>query len=97
MTVHRAQGATIERVVFLLAHVFAYGQVYTALSRAEDFDSLRCYGMLELNSSIRLQHKKVLAFERRQDGCTWTTLLWSNACCQLELIIILMHFRRFQV
>ena len=41
MTVHKAQGMTLSRVVVDLRHSFAPGQVYVALSRAETLAGLK--------------------------------------------------------
>jgi hypothetical protein len=40
MTVHRAQGLTLPAVVIKLDNPFAYGQVYTAVSRVRKFSDL---------------------------------------------------------
>ena len=50
-TVHRVQGATLDSGRLNLAHAFAYGQVYTALSRFRTLDGVFLDG-LKMNSIV---------------------------------------------
>lgn len=45
MTVHRAQGMTLSRVIVDLKHSFEPGQAYVALSRAETLQGLKVVGL----------------------------------------------------
>ena len=45
MTVHRAQGMTLSRVIVDLRHSFEPGQEYVALSRAETLEGLKVEGL----------------------------------------------------
>ena len=47
MTVHKAQGMTLSRVVVDLRHTFEPGQDYVALSRAETLNGLKVEGLSE--------------------------------------------------
>lgn len=47
MTVHRAQGMTLSRVIVDLRHSFEPGQEYVALSRAETLEGLKVEGLPE--------------------------------------------------
>ena len=62
LTVHRAQGMTLDAVAFNMGGLFAEGQLYTALSRVRDFDKLRLMGSV-LKQASKCANKKVLAFE----------------------------------
>ena len=44
LTVHRAQGMTLDAVAFNMQGLFAEGQLYTALSRVRNFEKLRLMG-----------------------------------------------------
>lgn len=41
LTIHKAQGMTLERVIVNLKKVFAFGQIYVALSRAKSLNGLK--------------------------------------------------------
>ena len=41
LTVHRGQGQTLDQLICDNSAIFAYGQIYTALSRAREFSMLR--------------------------------------------------------
>ena len=62
LTVHRAQGMTLDAVVFDLNGLFAVGQLYTALSRVRDFSKLYLVG--KLHERLLCAHPKVVAFEK---------------------------------
>lgn len=49
MTVHKAQGMTLSRVIVDLRHTFEPGQDYVALSRAETLRGLKVEGLPETN------------------------------------------------
>jgi len=44
LTVHRAQGMSIERCIFHVTGVFAYGQAYSAVGRGCAFETFRILG-----------------------------------------------------
>jgi len=44
LTVHKAQGSTLDRVSIDLSRTFAPGQIYTALSRVRDLSGLHVRG-----------------------------------------------------
>ena len=50
LTVHRAQGMTLDSVVFIIDDLFAEGQLYTALSRVRDFSRLKIHGRIPKNA-----------------------------------------------
>jgi len=59
ITIHKSQGQSIDRLEVDLSDAFAYGQVYTALSRARSMDNLV---VTNFNSSNVKAHPKVSAF-----------------------------------
>ena len=61
ISIHKAQGQTIERVKVDLGKVFEKGQAYVALSRAVSQDGLQ---VLRFNASKVMAHPKVAAFYR---------------------------------
>ena len=67
LTVHRAQGMTLDAVVFNLQGLFAEGQLYTALSRVRNFEKLRLMGS-QVKQGSKCANKEVLAFEA---GTVW--------------------------
>ena len=67
MTVHRAQGLTLEKVVFKMDGIFAYGQLYTALSRVRKMGDMRLVGSIK--KGVKLQSRAVMEFEK---GNRWT-------------------------
>jgi len=64
MTVHRAQGLTLEKVVFKMDGIFAYGQLYTAMSRVRKMGDMRLVG--DIKKGVKLQNIAVTEFERGQ-------------------------------
>jgi hypothetical protein len=61
ITVHRSQGLTLPAVIMHVSKLFAYGQLYTGLSRVGNFDKLRVTGALSY--SMKLCDKRVRNFE----------------------------------
>ena len=61
LTIHRAQGLTIKRLIINVAGIFTHGQLYTALSRAPDFQHVQLVG--GFRSGEPLAHKDVIDFE----------------------------------
>lgn len=59
MTVHKAQGMTLSRVIVDLSHAFEPGQEYVALSRAETLRGLKVEGLPRKDSS---PNKQVVEF-----------------------------------
>jgi ATP-dependent DNA helicase PIF1 len=59
ITIHRAQGMTLDSVIVDLSKVFESGQAYTAISRVRDRNSITVTGVDK--SSFKL-HPQVLAF-----------------------------------
>lgn len=62
LTVHRAQGMTLDAVAFNMEGLFAEGQLYTALSRVRKFDKLRLMAV-SLKMSVKLASERALTFE----------------------------------
>lgn len=69
LTIHRAQGQTLDAVIFDMREIFACGQVYTALGRARSFESVKIRGGIP--QDCRLCDPKVLVFE---ENARWTDL-----------------------
>ena len=75
MTVHKAQGMTLSRVIVDLRHSFESGQAYVALSRAETLGGLKVEG---LPKEDRGPNKQVIEFMEKNHlissidmgGCT---------------------------
>lgn len=75
MTVHKAQGMTLSRVIVDLRHSFEPGQAYVALSRAETLGGLKVEG---LPKEDRGPNKQVIDFMEKTQlipsidlgGCT---------------------------
>ena len=61
LTVHRAQGMTLDCVIFTVTNVFAPGQLYTGLSRVRSFDRLRVVGSVR---RMVAASRAVIEFER---------------------------------
>jgi len=62
MTVHKAQGMSIDRLEVDLSHVFEKGQAYVALSRARTLEGLRVLGF---NEKRFFTDQRVADFYRR--------------------------------
>lgn len=62
LTVHRAQGLTLDAVTFQIDGLFAPGQLYTALSRVRDVSNLKIQGTPKLG--MVCSDQSVLDFER---------------------------------
>lgn len=62
LTVHRAQGMTLDSVVFDTEKIWCFGQLYTALSRVRDFSRLRLLG--GVSRDFACCHADVVRFER---------------------------------
>ncbi|DBA73813.1 TPA: DNA helicase [Trebouxia sp. C0005] len=52
ITVHRSQGLTLPAVIMHVGKLFAYGQLYTGLSRVGNFDKLRVSGALSFSMKL---------------------------------------------
>ncbi|DBA97447.1 TPA: DNA helicase [Trebouxia sp. C0004] len=65
ITLHRSQGLTLPAVIMHVSKLFAYGQLYTGLSRVGDFDKLRVTSALSyaMNSASKLCDKRIRNFE----------------------------------
>lgn len=61
ITVHRSQGLTLPAVIMHVSKLFAYGQLYTGLSRVTDFDKLCVTGALSYD--MKLCDMRVRNFE----------------------------------
>ena len=61
MTVHKAQGMTLSRVIVDLSHSFEPGQAYVALSRAENLKGLKVEGLPKKNLG---PNKQVVRFKK---------------------------------
>ena len=67
MTVHRAQGLTLDKVVSQMDGIFAYGQFYTALSRVRKMSDM---GLVEsIKEGVKLQSREVMELEKAKQ---WT-------------------------
>eukprot|EP00873_Tetraselmis_striata_P007290 jgi/Tetstr1/427554/TSEL_017680.t1 len=70
LTVHRAQGMTLDRVQCVVGDAFAAGQIYVALSRARSFAGLELRGF---NPAKVRASPKVIAFYRDRCGVAGPT------------------------
>lgn len=62
LSIHKSQGMTLSKVEMNLSHVFAYGQAYVALSRAQNLEGLYLMGFEA--GKVRA-HPRVLEYYRR--------------------------------
>ena len=67
MTIHKAQGMTLDRVVVNLRKCFAHGQAYVALSRARTLRGLKVEGLAAGAGLLRMP-EEVRGFWRRDLG-----------------------------
>jgi len=65
ISVHKAQGVSLDRVDVSLAKVFEAGQAYVAFSRATSLEGLR---VLDFSAAAVRANPKVLAFYQSLDG-----------------------------
>ncbi|GMK58938.1 hypothetical protein CspeluHIS016_0603800 [Cutaneotrichosporon spelunceum] len=65
MSIHKAQGQTLERVKVDLSKVFEKGQAYVALSRATSLDGLQVKGF---RPDKVMAHRKVAVWSRNLDN-----------------------------
>lgn len=80
LTIHKAQGMTLDRVETDVGRAFDYGQVYVAMSRAKSMQGLR---LTTFNASKVMAHKKVVQFY------TDTRSLDRKKCQQQQEVIVL--------
>ncbi|MFH4977858.1 hypothetical protein AB6A40_004567 [Gnathostoma spinigerum] len=69
ISIHKSQGLTLDAIELSLAHVFADGQAYVALSRARSLSSVRLVGFD--TSCFRANHRVVEYYENldRENHC----------------------------
>ncbi|KAL3156494.1 DNA helicase, variant 2 [Trebouxia sp. C0009 RCD-2024] len=67
LTVHSAQGMTLRHVIFKIQHIFSVGQLYSGLSRAEDFENIQVVG--DVNENMLCAALEVIAFEQNTQWC----------------------------
>lgn len=72
MTIHRAQGMTMDRVIVDLTTAFVTGQVYVALSRARSLEGLKVEGDTRHLLAGMGMDKAVREFLTRTFGTGWT-------------------------
>ena len=65
MSIHKAQGQSLDRVVIDLRNIFEKGQSYVALSRAKTPQTLQVLGF---EKSKVFVHPRVLDFHKRLDS-----------------------------
>jgi len=66
VSIHRAQGATLDRMVTDLSECFAKGQAYVALSRVRDIQHLALQGELKLSKLNHVDKKALCWYEECQ-------------------------------
>ena len=71
MTIHRAQGMTLSRVIVDLSHSFEPGQVYVALSRAETLEGLEVEGLPMIDTGPNKQVIQFLKEENLMPAIDW--------------------------
>jgi len=67
LTIHRAQGQTLSRVILRLDNVFSYGQVYSGMGRPGKLKYLKLMG--KISEDMVLCAPEVIDFEE-------TTVWW---------------------
>ena len=67
VSIHRAQGATLDRMVTDLSECFAKGQAYVALSRVRDIQHLALQGELKLSKLNDVDKKALCWYEECQE------------------------------
>lgn len=72
MTIHRAQGMTMDRVIVDLTSAFVMGQAYVALSRARSLEGLKVEGDTKHLLAGMGMDKAVREFLTRTFGTGWT-------------------------
>ena len=61
ITIHKSQGATIDRIAIDIGNkIFAYGQAYTAISRARDLESIQIINLTSFQNHPFKVHPDVL-------------------------------------
>lgn len=73
LTVHRAQGLTLDAVVLNSRRLWAYGQLYTALSRVRDYCHVR---VMPFKRGQVLQCRKVINFY--QSAGEYEHIIWNT-------------------
>ncbi len=71
MTVHKAQGMTLSRVIVDLTHSFEPGQDYVALSRAENLQGLKVEGLPDQRKGSDKQVIKFLIANKIMPAIDW--------------------------
>ena len=67
VSIHRAQGATLDRMVTDLSECFAKGQAYVALSRVREVQHLALQGELKLSKLNNVDKKALCWYEECQE------------------------------
>lgn len=67
VSIHRAQGATLDRMVTDLSECFAKGQAYVALSRVREIQHLTLQGELKLSKLNNVDKKALCWYEECQE------------------------------
>ena len=67
VSIHRAQGATLDRMVTDLSECFAKGQAYVALSRVREIQHLALQGELKLSKLNNVDKKALCWYEECQE------------------------------
>lgn len=67
VSIHRAQGATLDRMVTDLSECFAKGQAYVALSRVREIQHLTLQGGLKLSKLNHVDKKALCWYEKCQE------------------------------
>ena len=67
LTVHSAQGMTLTQVIFKIQHIFSVGQLYSGISRVQDFAHIQLVG--DVNENMLCASLDVIAFEANTQWC----------------------------